>query len=142
MRLHFAGRNGAPVDLQRRSGWASTPQLRVLLSLIFQKYRPIHVLEVHGSLSYSRHQSRRDFHPLSTCVLRCPFKICTSSASTTWRPPVGCLTSIASLHEDDAKSVEQRVLAGASSSVQVKVVGPHESVVSTLLSRSVSFSHA
>ena len=28
--------------------------------------------------------------------------------TTTWRPPVSCLTSTASLHEDDAKSVERR----------------------------------
>ena len=56
--------------------------------------------------------------------------------TTTW-------TSTASLHEDDAKSVDERggfgwcIVLGT----RVKVVETHESVVSTHLSRWVSFSH-
>ena len=51
--------------------------------------------------------------------------------TTTWRPPIACLTSIASLHEDDAKSVEQRACFGWCFvlGTQVKVVETHESVV-------------
>ena len=58
-------------------------------------------LDKHWTVKRSQLE-RRQLLYCTTIVRRRP------RLTTTWRPPIACLTSIASLHEDDAKSVEQR----------------------------------